>query len=1022
MVSLPKKIAISVLLVIITCGTYSFSNTITQVNCDTFENQPLESGWYFHRGDITGAQQQNFDDSQWRILDIPHDWTIEDLPEIDNPTPEYYALDDQWRFQKGDNTSCKAADFNDSSWQLVTLPNNWEAHSNYTAENVYGWFRRRISIPAELQGKDFDLLLGCIDDVDETYINGIKIGGMGTFPPNYQTAWDQQRRYRVPASLIKGDGTDVIAIRVFDGNGNGGINQAGSPTIQIGPFNPTESPSKHFTGNTIGGIGWYRKHFTTDQSNKKISVVFDGVYMNAKVWLNGNLLGEHPHGYTGFHFDLTPYLNASGEENVLAVQVRNVGRNSRWYSGSGIYRKVYLTINNQVHIPNWGMFITTPEVSKQAAQVKVSTEIENNTGSSVSAIVSTNIMNYAGQVIARKQNTVSVQPNSTTTPASLIEVSNPKLWSINTPYLYTAETTISINGNISDIETTHFGIRKIEADAVNGFRLNGEKLLIKGGCIHHDNGPLGSAAIERAEYRRIELLKANGYNAIRSSHNPPSSAMLEACDRLGMMVIDEAFDQWTISKENNPQDYSSFFNQWHSHDVAAMVRSDRNHPSVVMWSIGNEIPEQFDAEATQSMLREEVLSHDNTRLITQAISVTHDWSNRSDPAFKYLDIAGYNYLLQHYESDHARNPERIILTTESYPKDAYANWEKVETLPYVIGDFVWTALDYLGEAGLAHSILSNEQNSFFMPWPYFNAWCGDLDLCGFKKTQSYYRDIVWRRSKIEMMVHAPIPNGLAEIISWWAWPNESQSWNWTGYEGKPLQVSVYSRCDGVRLELNGKIIGEKPVSGSTNLTAKFDVPYAPGQLKAFGLVNGDIVAETEITTTGTPAQIQLTPDRGIINATRNDLCYVAIEITDASGNRVPDARVPLTFSVTGAGTLVGQASAVPNEPASFKSNTRETYQGRCIAILRPTGQAGEITLTVSADGFETRSVTILTDSTSIPLVSSCVLSRGLPDWNGYNQMDFNTDCVVNFNDLMLFTNQWLDDRNIESEIRYSAGM
>ncbi len=944
--------------------TNTCSQKVPSQNSDntasSFSDRNFDSNWHFLRGDAAGAALPDFDDSQWRILDVPHDWTIEDLPAPKNSVPELSIVAGQWRFQKGDNAAWNSPGFNDSSWQLVTLPDNWEAHSNYTDENVYGWFRRKINIPSYCIGKDFNLLLGCIDDVDQTWLNGVLIGSTGTFPPNYQTAWNIERKYLIPASLVKGDGTDILAVRVFDGSGNGGINQAGTTFTQIGPFNPAISPSKHFTGNTVGGTGWYRKHFTLDETNKQVSVIFDGVYMNSEIWLNDHRLGEHPHGYTGFIFDLTPYLNKPGQENILAVKVRNEGRNSRWYSGSGIYRHVWLSVNEPVHIPDWGVFITTPKVSKQNAQVNISTEIKNNTQSTVNASVKTKILNHSGQTIANIQNTVSIQPNAMITPEYSIEITNPRLWSTDTPYLYTAETSIIVNGKINDIKNTPFGIRKIEIDTVNGFRLNDSKILLKGGCIHHDNGPLGSAAIDRAEYRRIELLKANGYNAIRSSHNPPSSTMLQACDQLGMMVIDEAFDQWTVSKENNPQDYSSFFKQWHTRDIAAMVRRDRNHPSVIMWSIGNEIPEQFNAEATQKMLREEVLSHDNTRPITQAISVTHDWAKRSDPAFKYLDVAGYNYLLQHYEADHTRNPERVILTTESYPKEAYANWDKVERLPFVIGDFVWTAMDYLGEAGLAHSILSNEQNSFFMPWPYFNAWCGDLDLCGFKKPQSLYRDVVWGRSKIEMVVHAPIPDGLTEVLSWWAWPNESQSWNWTGNEGKPLQVSVYSSCDTVRLELNGKNIGEKSVSGETNLTAKFDVPYAPGQLRAVGLTDGNIVSETSLTTTGKPVGIKLTADRNIINADRNDLSYISVEIVDSNGNRVPNAEIPIRFSVSGAGTLAGQASAAPNKPASFQSPARETFQGRCIAIVRPTGSKGTITLNAAAEGLKTAAITIQT--------------------------------------------------------------
>ena len=306
-----------------------------------------------------------------------------------------------------------------------------------------------------------------------------------------------------------------------------------------------------------------------------------------------------------------------------------------------------------------------------------------------------------------------------------------------------------------------------------------------------------------------------------------------------------------------------------------------------MWSIGNEIPEQFrDPHGTAKRLREAVLSHDSTRFVTQAIcntdpNVVKDWDNLSDPAFPHLDIAGYNYLPHFYESDHTRHPERVIVGSESYPRDLFDYWSLVEKHPYVIGDFVWTAMDYLGESGLAHSLTNDQPNPFFMSWPWFNAWCGDLDICGFKKPQSFYRDVVWRRSQIEMAVHAPVPTGLTEVLSGWAWPDESRSWNWPGYEGKPLQVSVYSRCEKVRLELNGKVIGEMPVSDATKLTAKFDVPYAPGELRALGLIDGKVVAQTVINTTGAPKKLKLTrrpgcdplgPQRSFLRGGRGGRC------------------------------------------------------------------------------------------------------------------------------------------------------
>jgi beta-galactosidase len=924
----------------------------------------FDSDWRFLRADAPGVDAPGFDDAAWRRLALPHDWSIEDLPPLAVSAPELPVVDGQWRFQKGDDAAWKTPKFDDSQWQSVTLPDTWEHHSDYTNDNVYGWFRRPIEISAECKGKDFDLLLGCIDDVDETFLNGERIGGMGSFPPDYRTAYSTARRYRVPAALVRGDGSDVLAVRVFDGEGNGGLVEAGTKSARVGPFAPGQSEGGASTGHVLGGTGWYRKHFklAAAEGNKLVAVRFDGVYMNADFWINGKLLGNHPYGYTSFEFDLTPYLKPVGQENIIAVRVRNEGKNSRWYSGSGIYRHTWLTVTDPIHVATWGVFVTTPEISKAKAVVKIASEVRNRTGAEADVVVRTRVLDSKGKAVRTSESHLRLPANETRAVEQTLEVRSPRLWSTDSPELYSAEVEIVAAGKTVDKTSTHFGIRKIEVDAENGFRLNGQALKLKGGCMHHDNGPLGSATIDRAEERRVELMKANGFNAIRTSHNPPSPAFLDACDRLGILVIDEAFDCWNEGK--NGQDYHLYFKDWAGRDIASMIRRDRNHPSVVIWSIGNEIPDQFRAEATAEKLREAVLSHDATRPITQAIcsdwgNVMRNWDQLSDVAFRHLDIGGYNYLPDKYESDHARNPKRVMMATESYPKDFFDYWSLVEKHPYIIGDFVWTAMDYFGESGIGHSTPSNEQDSFLKPWPWFNAWCGDLDVCGFKKPQSYYRDVVWHRSQIEIAVHTPLPDGAYERVSAWGWPDETQSWNWAGREGKPMQVAVYSRCDSVRLELNGKVIGEKPVSAATKLTAKFDVPYQPGELRAVGLINGNVAAQTTLATSGAPKRLKLVADRASIRADRNDLSYVTVEVVDANGRRVPNAEVAVRFSVSGAGELAAQASAGPNEPASFKAPVRKTFQGRCLAILRPLGSPGDIHLRAEADGFELAETTVI---------------------------------------------------------------
>jgi beta-galactosidase len=740
-----------------------------------------------------------------------------------------------------------------------------------------------------------------------------------------------------------------------------------SATNRIGPFDRSLSKGGAATGHVVGGTAWYRKPFklASADAKKLVAVRFDGVYMNADFWINGHPLGNHPYGYTSFEFDLTPYLNPAGKENVLAVRVRNEGKNSRWYSGSGIYRHTWLTVTDPIYVPTWGVFVTTPEVSKEKAIVKITSEVRNASLAAADVLVRARVLDANGKVIKSVETKIQLPAKETRPVAQTLEVPTPKLWSLDAPELYSAEVEIVAARKTVDVVATLFGIRKIEIDAEHGFRLNGELLKLKGGCVHHDNGPLGAVAIDRAEERRVELLKANGFNAIRTSHNPPSPAFLDACDRLGMLVVDEAFDCWERSK--SPQDYHLYFKNWSDRDIASMVCRDRNHPSVVMWSIGNEIPEQFSTNAIpiQKRLREAVLAHDPTRLITQGVcndwgQVTRNWSTLSDPAFAHLDVGGYNYLPNQYESDHARHPERVIMGTESYPKDFFEYWSLVEKHPYVIGDFTWTAIDYLGESGIGHSVVGTGRDPFFMPWPWFNAWCGDIDLCGFKKPQSFYRDVVWRHSQIEMAVHTPIPEGQRERVSGWGWPDESQSWNWPGQEGKRLSVAVYSRCESVRLELNGKVIEEKPVSAATKLTAKFDVPYAPGELKAIGLVQDKAVTEKIFKTSGAPQKLKLIVDRNNLRADRNDLAYVTVEIVDASGQRVPNAEIPVRFSVTGVGELAAQGNSSPNTPASFRTPFCKTFEGRCLAILRPLGSRGKIQLKVEADGLGSSQITLTT--------------------------------------------------------------
>jgi beta-galactosidase len=737
------------------------------------------------------------------------------------------------------------------------------------------------------------------------------------------------------------------------------------PGKVVGPFSK-ESPGTTATGYTLGGTGWYRKTFTltSGEQYEKTIINFDGVYMNCEVWVNGKLVGSHPYGYTAFYFDITDLFKPAGKPNVIVVKVKNEGKNSRWYSGSGIYRHVWLIQKQAVNISHNGVFIATENISPNEATIKIASTIEDISTKNPDVKLLINITGPDGK-ISQTAETQAITISGSKEIIHNITILQPKLWSVDTPNLYAAEIQVVADGKVTDKVTTTFGIRTIHFDAQTGFTLNGKTVLLKGGNMHHDNGFLGSATIDRAEEQRAELMKAYGFNAIRTSHNPPSKQFLDACDRIGVLVMDEAFDMWERPK--NPQDYHLYFKDWWKKDLESMVLRDRNHPSVILWSIGNEINERADSVGyiITKRLADEVRKLDPTRPVTEAICgfwdhPGQDWST-TVPAFANLDVGGYNYLWGNYEPDHAKFPKRIMMGTESFPGDAYNYWKQVEKNPWVIGDFVWTAMDYLGETGLGNSRLNDDPDKGFLrSWPWFNAFCGDIDLCGFKKPQLFYRDVIWNNSRLEIAVHSPIPEGKKEIVSYWGWPDESQSWNWNGNEGKIMDVRVFSSYQVIRLELNGKIIDEKPVGDSSKLITNFKVPYEPGVLKAIALNNGIEVASKELRTTGTPAKVKLTADRTKIKADRNDLSYVKVEITDVQGNLIPDAAIPVAFTVSGVGEIAGSGNACPYDMESFNNPVCITYHGRALAILRPLidTKAGTITLRAEADGLVTGEINI----------------------------------------------------------------
>ncbi|MBN1421200.1 MAG: DUF4982 domain-containing protein [Planctomycetes bacterium] len=927
---------------------------------DDARTRLFDDDWRFLRGEAVGAEAADFDDAPWRPVDLPHDASIEDLPPATEPSqPRLLVAAGVWRFRKGDDARWREPALDDSDWQEVRLPAYWENHSDYTDRDAYGWYRRRIAVPEAMRGKDILIDLGKVDDVDETFVNGTKVGGSGAFPPDYRSAWTQSRRYTVPAGLLRGDGTDVVAVRVFDGDGNGGLYAEGTPTFRSGPFD-AESEGGASSGFTIGGVAWYRKRFTLPENarGRRIRVLFDGVYMDARIWLNGVLVGEHPYGYTSFHLDLTPSARFGKEANVLAVRIDASGRHTRWYSGSGICRHAWLTVTDPVHVAPWGICVTTPEATPARAMVRARTTVANDGAGEREVRVAARIIDPDGREVASQASAHSIAAGATHEFDRTLAVPGPALWSPDSPALYRLVATVAVDGATVDEAETTFGIRTIAFGPETGFVLNGKPLELRGGCVHHDNGCLGACAFDRAESRRVELLKASGFNAIRTSHNPPSPAFLEACDRLGVLVVDEAFDCFTPGK--NPQDYGRFFDEWWKRDIESMVLRDRNHPSVIIWSIGNEVPSQATAEGARQtrMLAEYVRPLDPTRPVTQAFMPVGNWDDLFG-AFDALDVVGYNYKEDRYRPDHEKRPRQIIFSSESLPKDLFRHWRSTIELSYVFGDFVWTAMDYLGEAGIGEAYIEGRGGTG-LRWPWTVSNCGDLDLCGWKRPQSYYRDMVWDcGAKIACFVHRPLADGEKEALSWWGWPDVSESWTWPGEEGKPLDVHVYSVCPRARLSLNGRDLGAKDLGDAAQLQAVWRVPYEAGTLTAHGLdAGGNEIARWELRTAGPAARIRMTADRTILAADGQDLAFVSVEILDAKGILQPEADGLVRFRIDGPGSLAGAGNADPKSHESFQQPRRRAYRGRLLAVVRAGKREGTVRLAAEGDGLEPAAIDI----------------------------------------------------------------
>jgi beta-galactosidase len=728
-----------------------------------------------------------------------------------------------------------------------------------------------------------------------------------------------------------------------------------------------ENPSGVGGGALPGGIGWYRKTFTLpeEDKNKSVFIDFDGVYENSDVWINGHLLGNRPYGYSSFRYEMTPYLNYGNKENVIAVRVDNSKQpNSRWYSGSGIYRNVWLITTNKIHVDHWGTFISTPQVNNKEAIVSVETTVRNEMAALAPVTLKTILYDKNGKEVATSTVKESIAANSSKVFSQELKISNPDLWSTTNPDLYKAVSVVESDGKKFDNYETPFGIRYFNFDSQTGFTLNGQKLKIKGVCDHHDLGCLGAAINTRALQRQLQMLKDMGCNAIRTSHNPPAPELLQLADKMGIMIMDEAFDCW--KKGKNKYDYHLYWDEWHKRDLSDLILRDRNHPSVIIWSIGNEIPDQWNS-AGASIARELagiVRSLDTTRPITSAMN-DPEAKNNSLSHSGAMDLIGHNYRHEHYDDFFKNFPGGKFIGTETtsaletrgeydMPSDSIFIWPRkgvtmnadftcsaydncrvpwgstheatlkaAMSRDFVSGMFVWTGFDYLGEPTP-------------YGWPARSSYFGIIDLAGFPKDAFYLYKSVWTSTPV-----------LHIFPDWNDWK-----------VGDSVDVwAYYNDADKVELFLNGKSLGTRSKQND-DMHVVWRVAYEPGTLKAVSFKNGSEVLTTEVHTAGPAAKIIIQPDRKLIHADGKDLSFLTVKITDANGNLIPHADNLVNFKITGPGFIAGVDNGNETDHESFKTSYHKAFNGLCLAVVESKGAKGKITITATTAGLPATTTTI----------------------------------------------------------------
>ncbi len=736
--------------------------------------------------------------------------------------------------------------------------------------------------------------------------------------------------------------------------------------------------------------------------NRRVFLRFEGVFRDAVVFVNNEFAGRCPYGYGEFVVELSEFLRF-GAENVVRVECR-VGEDSRWYPGGGIYRPVTLFVAEATHIAMDGISASTVELSVARAIVDISVEVDNQAATRVRAEVAVEIVDREGGTVASDRQPVTIPAGGSVTARSRVALGAPRTWSVESPELYELRAVLSDDQRVLDRADARFGVRTIEVDAERGLRINGDSVLLRGACIHHDNGVLGAATFASAELRRIKILKDAGFNAIRSAHHPISRALLDACDEVGMLVMDEAFDVWHDAKRSS--DYALHFSQWWEHDLEAMVRKDRIHPSVIMYSIGNEIFELGvpRGRAQSRTMAEFVRALDPTRPVTNGVNfllavtaqlgeevggallnamlgtsegeavLTADWvSDATAESFAALDVAGYNYADVRYENDAALYPDRVIVGSETFPMAIATNWKACRDLDHVIGDFTWTGWDYLGEVGIGRIDYVHdpelEGGTFFEGgWPWRTAHCGDIDIIGQRRPMSYLREIVFGlRSDPYIAALPPAVHGAERRFSSpWSDTGAIASWNWPERDVMTT-VEVYADADEVELLQDGHSLGRRAAGEDVGYITRFEVEYRPGELVARAYRNGDVAGEHRLRSALEEVTVSLAMNPATLAAQEGALGFVEICLVDSGGLTHPNTDRDVTVAVEGAATLQGLGSAQPVTEEDFLDSTCRTYQGRALAVIRPSGP-GEFSVAVTARDCEPVTLTGF-------ITEPCVLGR-----------------------------------------------